>query len=102
MYRVAVLGDRDSIYGFASLGLDIYPAETAEEGARCLRRLAEGDYAVIYITEDLASRIEAEMDYWKSRPLPAIIPIPGVSGNTGIGMKMVKKSVEQAVGADII
>ena len=78
------------------------PAETAEEGARYLRQLAEGDYAVIYITEDLASRIEAEMDYWKSRPLPAIIPIPGVSGNTGIGMKMVKKSVEQAVGADII
>ena len=34
--------------------------------------------------------------------LPAIIPIPGVTGNTGMGIKMVKKSVEQAVGSDII
>lgn len=35
-------------------------------------------------------------------PSSAIIPIPGVSGNTGLGMRMVKKSVEQAVGSDII
>jgi V/A-type H+-transporting ATPase subunit F len=34
--------------------------------------------------------------------LPAIIPIPGVSANTGMGMRNVKKSVERAVGSDII
>ncbi len=33
---------------------------------------------------------------------PAIIQIPGVSGNTGAGVAGVKKSVEQAVGSDII
>ena len=87
MYKVAVLGDRDSIYGFAALGL---------------RRLAEGEYAVVYVTEALAAQMEEELDKWRSRPLPAIIPIPGVSGNTGLGMRMVKKSVEQAVGSDII
>ena len=25
MYKIAVMGDRDSIYGFAALGLDTYP-----------------------------------------------------------------------------
>ena len=102
MYKVAVLGDRDSIYGFAALGLEIYPAEDAVDGAHILRRLAKGEYAVVYITESLAGQIEEELDKWRSRPLPAIIPIPGVSGNTGLGMRMVKKSVEQAVGSDII
>ena len=102
MYKVAVMGDRDSIYGFASLGLDIYPVENAEEGGKLLRHLAEGNYGVIYITESLASQIAGELEHLKNRPLPAVIPIPGVSGNTGIGMQMVKKSVEQAVGADII
>ncbi len=34
--------------------------------------------------------------------LPAIIQIPGVSGNTGDGVRGVKKSVEQAVGSDIL
>ena len=26
MYKIAVMGDKDSIYGFASIGLDIFPA----------------------------------------------------------------------------
>lgn len=43
MYRIAVLGDRDSIYGFASLGLDIFPVSDSETGARTLRSLAERD-----------------------------------------------------------
>lgn len=97
-----MLGDRDSIYGFAALGLEIYPVEDPADGAHTLRRLAEGEYAVVYVTEALAAQMEEELDKWRSRPLPAIIPIPGVSGNTGLGMRMVKKSVEQAVGSDII
>ena len=46
--------------------------------------------------------MEHELDHFRLQPLPAIIPIPGVTGNTGMGIKMVKKSVEQAVGSDII
>ena len=34
--------------------------------------------------------------------LRELCAIPGVSGNTGAGMRAVKKSVEQAVGSDII
>lgn len=102
MYKIAVLGDRDSIYGFAALGLDIYPVSETEDAAKRLRSLAEGEYAVIYITEALAAELESEMDRYRSRYLPAIIPIPGVYGNTGMGIRSVKKSVEQAVGSDII
>ena len=102
MYKIAVLGDRDSIYGFASLGLDIYPVTDPQEGAKRLKHLCESNYAIIYITEALAAQLEEEVDRLKSLPLPAIILIPGVTGNTGMGMRMVKKSVEQAVGSDII
>ncbi|MEG1427054.1 MAG: V-type ATP synthase subunit F [Oscillospiraceae bacterium] len=102
MYRIAVLGDRDSIYGFAALGLDVYPVLSAEEGGKTLKSLADGRYAVIYITESLCKDLEHELAHYRSAPLPAIIPIPGVTGNTGVGIRMVKKSVEQAVGSDII
>lgn len=50
MYKIAVLGDRDSIYGFAALGLDTYPVYDPTEAVRTLRRLAEGNYAVIYLS----------------------------------------------------
>jgi V/A-type H+-transporting ATPase subunit F len=102
MYNIAVLGDRDSIYGFAALGLNTFPVQDSEEGVKTLRKLCEGNYAVIYITEALADKIEEEIDRYREQPLPAIILIPGVSGNTGKGMGSVKKSVEQAVGSDII
>ena len=102
MYRVAILGDRDSIYGFAAIGLDTFPVEDATEAAKKLKELADGRYAVIYITESLQAQLETEIDNYVSLQLPAIIPIPGVSDNTGMGMRNVKKSVERAVGSDII
>ncbi len=102
MYKVAVLGDRDSIYGFAALGLDTYPVEDRDEAGKILKTLSEGNYAVVYITESLQAELENEIDRYTADYLPAIIPIPGVSGNTGMGIRNVKKSVERAVGSDII
>ncbi len=104
MYKIAVLGNRDSIYGLAALGLDTYPTDSLdqEEASKLLRRLAEGDYGVIYITEALQSVLFDEISRYRNKQLPSIIPIPGVSGNTGAGVAGLKKLVEQAVGSDII
>lgn len=102
MYKVAVIGDRDSIYGFAALGLDTYPVTDREEAARVLKNTAEGNYAVIYITENFFTELKGQIERYTASYLPAVIPIPGVSGNTGIGMENVKKSVQRAVGSDII
>ena len=102
MYKIAAVGDGDSIYGFASLGLDIYPVETSEEAASKLKNLASGGYAVIYITEALAAQIPEEIDKYREQVMPAVILIPGISGNTGEGMRRVRESVEKAVGSDIL
>lgn len=102
MYKIAVMGDRDSIYGFAALGLDTYPVTEPAQAIKTLRNIAESDYAVIYMTEALAVEIDEELESYRSARLPAIILIPGVYGNTGNGMQSVKRSVEQAVGSDII
>ncbi len=37
-----------------------------------------------------------------AQPLPAIIPIPGSRGNTGLGMQKLRANVEKAIGADIL
>lgn len=102
MYRIAVIGEYDSIYGFAALGLDTFPVSDPEDAKKKLHKLAEGEYAVIYITEALAAVLDSEMEKYRGEILPAIIQIPGVSGNTGAGVAGVKKSVEQAVGSDIL
>ena len=57
MYKIAVMGDRDSIYGFASLGLEPFPLTDPAEAGKKVKDLAESGYAVIYITEALAARL---------------------------------------------
>jgi len=99
------MGDWDSIYGFSALGLDTFRIEAdteAQEAADTLKKLAQNRYEVIYITESLAKRIPEEIEKYRLLPSPALILIPGISGNTGEGLQAVKKSVEQAVGSDIL
>lgn len=102
MYKIAVLGAYDSIYGFSALGLDIFPVSDAEEGEKILKMLVSENYAVIYITEALASKLGHEISKYQEQVIPMIILIPSTSGNTGDGVAAVKKSVEKAVGADIV
>ncbi len=101
MYKIAVIGDRESVYGFSSIGMEIFPAFTAEEGKKILLELVKEDYAVIFITEALAKDIEDIIDKYSKDTVPAIILIPGVTGNTGKGMSSVLKSIERAVGSQI-
>lgn len=102
MYKIAVIGDYDSIYGFAALGLDTFPVADEEEGKERLADLAAGQYGIIYITEALANELSKELEKYEEQVMPAIVRVPGVSGNTGAGVEGVKKTVEQAVGSDIL
>ena len=101
-YKIAVLGDKDSVLGFKALGLDVYPAETVEEARKTLHTLAKGDYAVVYLTEQYAAGMEADVARYKDELTPAVILIPGKDGSLGIGLANVKSAVERAVGADIL
>lgn len=102
MFKIGVIGDRESILGFKAVGLDVFPCDEAEEAKHTLKKIAKEDYAIIYITEKLYQFMEKEVDEYQDSRLPAIIPIPGKDGNMGIGMTSLKKSVERAVGADIL
>lgn len=102
MYKIAVVGDYASIYGFSSVGLDIFPVKDGKEGEEIVRRLSGSQYGIIYVTEELAAKIPAEVERLRAVRTPALILIPGVSGNTGAGIAGVKHNVEQAVGSDIL
>jgi len=102
MYKIGIIGDKDSILGFKAIGLSVFPVTQPSEAERILRELAEEQYAVIYITEQVARSLTSVIDEFSDKRFPAIIPIPGNQGSLGIGMQGVKKSVERAVGADIL
>ncbi|AGC67371.1 V-type ATP synthase subunit F [Thermoclostridium stercorarium subsp. stercorarium DSM 8532] len=102
MYKIGVIGEKDAVLGFKSLGFSVFPVENREQAVETLIKLAEENYAVIYITEQTAAKITDRINQYRERRFPAVIPIPGIQGSLGIGMQGVKKCVEKAVGADIL
>ena len=101
MYKIAVMGDRDSVLGFKALGLDVFFVEDTDTARRTLHRLAGENYAIIYLTEQLAQHLTGEIARYKAAVMPAIILIPGKTGSLGLGEAGLQSAVERAVGADI-
>ncbi len=102
MYKIGVIGDRDSVMGFQVLGLDTFPVTDADETRRLIHKLAKEDYAILYLTEHIAAQIPQELERYKDQLTPAIILIPSKEGSLGLGMANVSRTVERAIGADIL
>ena len=103
MYKIGIVGDRDSVLGFMALGFSVHEADSPSAAADKLDELVRsGEYAVIFLVENYAALIEEETSKYKNLPLPAITVIPGRAGSTGYGMANIKSAVERAVGADIL
>lgn len=99
--KIAVIGDKDSILAFKAIGAEVFPVKNYFDAAETLKRLAR-DYAVIFITEDIALNINEIIERYKTHPYPAVIPIPSAIGSTGYGLKNITKNLEKAIGMDIL
>jgi len=102
VYKIGIIGAPECTAGFMSLGFTVKETRSAEDARAALREMAKSEYAVIYITEELALPLSAEIAEYKDSTLPAIVMLPGRGGPTGIGMANLKSAVERAVGVDIL
>ena len=55
--NIGVVGDRESVLAFRMLGFDVHFATEAKEARRIIDKLAEKNYGVVYLTEQLAESI---------------------------------------------
>jgi V/A-type H+-transporting ATPase subunit F len=109
-YKIAIVGPLDTVSGFKALGVDSFPAQTAEEALAQLKAIKEqtlnetGDkYAVVCIIEDLVAKVE-QSEYAKvvDGPLPAVVLLPGPEGSKGFAVERLRNLAEKAVGSAII
>ncbi len=100
---IAIIGDSESVKGFGAVGMDMFICDDPLSSPQLLKQITENDYyAIVYMTEEVFEASAREREKLSERPVPAIIPIPGVRGNTGIGVRRLSRFVEQAVGSDIL
>lgn len=102
MYKIGVIGDKQSVQGFKAVGLNVFDCISKEDAKETLQKIIKDDYAIIYVIDSLYDEIKDTIYEYNEMRLPAIIPIPGMKGSNGIGMQNIKRAVEKAVGADIL
>ena len=80
-YRIAAVGDWESVMGFRALGLETYPVTAPEEARETIRELARiGDCGIIYLTEQLAKDLPDVLERYKDELRPAIILMGRAAG----------------------
>lgn len=102
MYKIAVIGDKDSVLAFRALGVHVFTVTGANDARRIVDRLAKEEYGIIFITEQLAKDITETIERYNSEIIPAVILIPSNRGSLNIGLENINKNVEKAVGSNIL
>ena len=104
MYKMAVIGDRESVLIFKAFGADIFffVLEEVLKNKRLINQLASEGYAIILITEQVAEHLSEVLEHFSKEPLPAISVIPSLDGSLGLAERIMKKNVERAVGMNIL
>lgn len=102
MYKIAVVGDKDSVLAFKALGIEVFPVYGEEDARKTVDRLAATNYAVIFVTEQVAKNIEETIARYNRSMLPSIILIPSNQGSLNIGLQRIRDNVEKAVGVNIL
>ena len=102
MYKMAAVGGKDVVLAYRALGMTVVSTEETPDLDRAIFHLVQQGHAIIFVTEPVYEQILETRERYRDEPFPAIIPIPGAGGSTGLGMQRVRKSVEKAIGADIL
>jgi V/A-type H+-transporting ATPase subunit F len=102
MSRVAVLGERDAVLGFKASGAVAFAADDVDEARDRLGKILEEDFAVLFVTEEMAEMLKEELQPLYEKPKPVVAILPDARRPKGMGMELLKKRVERAVGANIL
>jgi V/A-type H+-transporting ATPase subunit F len=102
-HKIAAMGEADRILGFKALGIETFPVGERDDPAALLEKLMEeNEYAIIFVAESLAERVERVLIEHAGAPLPSVVYIPGSRGDQGYAMQRIRRIIERAVGADIL
>jgi len=100
--KIALMGYRDSIIGFKLLGVDLFSVIKPEEACEKLDKIVKDKYAIVFITEEIACQIMYKIEELQMISSISFTVIPGKLGNRNIGLTLLKKNIEKAIGKDIL
>ncbi|WP_286846629.1 MULTISPECIES: V-type ATP synthase subunit F [Aminobacterium] len=100
---MAAIGEYETVLPFQAVGVKPYvmPEEESGHFESLLLQLAREKYAVIFVQEHLFEKFMSTVETVNEEYAVSVLPIPGLKGSSGAGLKSIRNSVERAVGMDI-
>lgn len=99
---MAVIADSDSVLAFRAIGFDTYLVSPDNAAEELEKQCESGKYAVIFLSENLAEKLEDELAKYDKIPLPAICIIPIDIGKKDVGFSRLQKLSIKATGTDVV
>jgi len=102
MSNIALIGEREIAIGFNLVGLKIFPVAQSEKAIKALKECAQGNYAIVFITNEIAQTMIEEIEEYQKKSSMAICILPNRTKETALSINILRKNVEKAVGTDIL
>ncbi|MCS7232902.1 MAG: V-type ATP synthase subunit F [Synergistetes bacterium] len=98
--KIFVLGNKEAVTGFQLAGISGETPEDKESAIKAFHNVfSSGKYALLIITEEIASMIREEIEEVKSKELyPIIVEIPGKGGWKEKHHDYLERAIREALG----
>ncbi|MDD5146194.1 MAG: V-type ATP synthase subunit F [Candidatus Pacebacteria bacterium] len=100
--KIGIIGEKKSVLAFQALGIQTFGVSNESDLNITLQQIREGDFAVIFVTEDMMQKYGQEIELLMRGALPAVLVVPGVSGVGEKGRESLKRIMERALGSDTL
>ena len=103
MLKIVIIGEKNDILPYQSIGAEIEPVKTIVDTVSALRKTAQNpSVAIILITENMAEQCLDTITELRNKTKKAITIIPTEQGSRQISIIELSKEIGRAVGMDIL
>jgi len=103
MLKIVIIGEKEDILPYQSIGVEIEPVKTIADTVSALRKTVQNSQvAIILITENMAEQCLDTITELRNKTDKAITIIPTEQGNRRTSMIELNKEIGRAVGMDIL
>ena len=98
--KTAIIGDGESILVFKAVGVEPFAVKSATDAENVLTEIAKS-YKIIFITDDIAAKIDEKIKKYTAQSYPIIVSVPSKSGSNGYGEQKLVEAMEKALGINL-
>ena len=103
MSKIVIIGEKEDILPYQSIGVEIEPVKTTADTISALRKTTQNPHvAIILITENMAEQCLDTITELRSKTNKAITIVPTEQGSRQISIIELSKEIARAVGMDIL